>query len=347
MRAIVLSRHGGREVLALEQRPDPVPGPGEVLVRVAACAVNRLDIWVREDVGHAYAARLPVVPGYDVAGAVAAAGPGVGGVTAGDAVYVHYDYSCGRCVHCLEGDEASCAQYEVMGVQRDGGYAELVVAPAGNIFPLPAGLSMQTAAAAGSVYLTAWHMLFARAGLRTGEAVLVTAGGSGVGGAAIALARMAGARVIATASTEEKRQRVRAAGAEHVVDYTRPEWPDEVRALAGGGGVDVAVDHVGRGSFAGALRALANRGRLVICGASAGARAEIDLVDVFARQVSIIGSSDGSRRELVEVFRLLAEGRLAPPVISAVLPLERAADAQALLESRDHFGRVLLDPRPT
>jgi NADPH:quinone reductase-like Zn-dependent oxidoreductase len=346
MRAVVLSGHGGREALVREQRPDPVAGPGEVLVRVAACAVNRLDIWVREDVGHAYAARLPVVPGYDVAGVVVAAGPGVDAARAGDAVYVHYDYSCGRCVHCLEGDDASCAHYEVMGVQRDGGYAELVVAPAANIFPLPAGLSAQTAAAAGSVYLTAWHMLFARAGLRPGETVLVTAGGSGVGGAAIAIARMAGARVIATASTEEKRDRVRAAGAEHVVDSTGRGWSGEVRALAGGG-VDVAVDHVGRDSFAGSLRALANRGRLVICGASAGARAEIDLVDVFARQVSIIGSSDGSRRELLDVFRLLAEGRLAPPVISAVLPLERAADAQALLESRDHFGRVLLDPRLT
>jgi NADPH:quinone reductase-like Zn-dependent oxidoreductase len=340
-----MSGHGGPEVLVLGERPDPVAGPGEVLVRVAATAVNRLDIWVREDVGHAYAARLPVIPGYDVAGEVAAVGPGIGAVRPGDAVYVHYDYSCGRCRHCLAGDEASCAQYEVMGVQRDGGYAELVVAPGRNVFALPAGLSMQVAAAAGSVYLTAWHMLFARAGLRAGETVLVTAGGSGVGGAAIAIARMAGARVIATASTEAKRERLRAAGVEHAVDYTRAEWPDEVRALTGGAGVDVAVDHVGRDAFPAALAALANRGRLVICGASSGAHAELDLVDVFARQVSVIGSSDGSRAELAEVFRLLAEGRLAPPVVSAVLPLERAADAQALLTSRDHYGRVLLDPR--
>jgi NADPH:quinone reductase-like Zn-dependent oxidoreductase len=344
MRAVVMSAHGGPEVLVCERRPDPAPGPGEVLVRIAAVAVNRLDIWVREDVGHAYAARLPVIPGYDVAGAVEAVGAGVEGIAAGEDVYVHYDYACGRCRYCLDGDEAACAEYEVMGVQRDGGYAELVVAPAANIFPLPPGLSAQTAAAAGSVYLTAHHMLFARVGLRAGETVLVTAGGSGVGGAAIALARMAGARVIATASTEEKRERLRAAGVEHVVDYTQPGWPDEVRALAGGG-VDVAVDHVGAAAFPGALAALANRGRIVICGASSGPRAEIDLVDVFARQVSIIGSSDGSRRELVEVFRLLADGRLAPPVIAAVLPLERAADAQALLQSRDHFGRVLLDPR--
>jgi NADPH:quinone reductase-like Zn-dependent oxidoreductase len=347
MRAVVMTGHGGPDVLVLEERPDPVAGPGEVVVRVGAVAVNRLDIWVREDVGHAYAARLPVIPGYDVGGEVVAVGPGVESVQPGAAVYVHYDFSCGRCRHCLDGDEASCAQYEVMGVQRDGGYADLVVSPERNVFPLPEGLSPEVAAAAGSVYLTAWHMLFPRARLRAGETVLVSAGGSGVGGAAVALARMAGARVIATASTEEKRERLRAEGVEHAVDYTLPGWPDEVRALTGGEGVDVAVDHVGGAAFAGALRALANRGRLVICGASSGAAAEIDLVDVFARQVEIIGSSDGSRRELVEVFRLLAEGRVAPPVISAVLPLERAADAQALLRSRDHFGRVLLDPRQT
>jgi NADPH:quinone reductase-like Zn-dependent oxidoreductase len=339
-----MTRPGGPEVLELTERPDPQPGAGEVVVRVGAVAVNRLDIWVREDVGHAYAARLPVIPGYDVGGEVAAVGEGVADVAVGREVYVHYDYSCGRCAYCLEGDEAACAGYEVMGVQRDGGYAELVLAPARNIFPLPDGLDARTAAAAGSVYLTAYHMLFARAGLRAGETVLVTAGGSGVGGAAIALGRMAGARVIATASTPEKRARLLEAGAEHAVDYTGDGWPDEVRALTGGRGVDVAVDHVGRAAFPGALAALANRGRIVLCGASSGAEATLDLVDVFARQVSIIGSSDGSRRELLEVFRLLAEGRVAPPPISAELPLERAADAQGLLASRDHYGRVLLIP---
>jgi NADPH:quinone reductase-like Zn-dependent oxidoreductase len=339
-----MTRPGGPEVLELTERPDPQPGAGEVVVRVGAVAVNRLDIWVREDVGHAYAARLPVIPGYDVGGTVAAAGGGVAGVAVGQEVYVHYDYSCGRCAYCLEGDEAACAAYEVMGVQRDGGYAELVLAPARNVFPLPDGLDARTAAAAGSVYLTAYHMLFARAGLRPGETVLVTAGGSGVGGAAIALARMAGARVIATASTPEKRARLLEAGAEQAIDYTAAGWPDEVRALTDGRGVDVAVDHVGRAAFPGALAALANRGRIVLCGASSGPEATLDLVDVFARQISIIGSSDGSRRELVEVFRLLAEGRVAPPPISAELPLERAADAQALLASRDHFGRVLLRP---
>jgi 2-desacetyl-2-hydroxyethyl bacteriochlorophyllide A dehydrogenase len=344
MRAIVMREHGGPDVLRLEELPEPAPGHGEAVVRVAAVAVNRLDIWVREDVGHAYGATLPIVPGYDVAGEVVEVGEGAGAVAAGDRVYVHYDFSCGRCPYCLEGDEAACAEYGVMGVNRPGGYVERVVAPVRNLFSLPDAVTYETAAAAGSVYLTAYHMLFARAGLRAGETVLVTAAGSGVGGAAIALARFAGARVIATASSAEKRERALAAGAEHAVDYTQPEWGQEVRRLTGGRGVDLVVDHVGAAAVPEALRALANTGRIVLCGASSGPRVELDLIDLFARQISIIGSSDGSRRELWEVFRLLGEGLVDPPAIEAVLPLEEAARAQELLATRAHYGRVLLAP---
>src|SRR5436309_5020596 len=248
-----MTRPGGPEVLELAQRPDPQPGAGEVVVRVDAVAVNRLDIWVRENVGHAYSARLPLIPGYDVAGEVVSVGGEVADVSAGDRVYVHYDFSCGRCAYCLEGDEAACANYGVMGVDRPGGYAELVVAPLRNVFSLAPSISFETAAAAGSVYLTAYHMLFSRATLRPGETVLVTAAGSGVGGAAIALARFGGARVITTASTPEKRQRALEMGASGAVDYTAAGWAEEVRALAGGHGVDLVVDHVGRDAFAGSL----------------------------------------------------------------------------------------------
>ena len=260
MRAIVMSKHGGPEVLRLVDRPALSPGSGEALVRVAAVAVNRLDIWVREDVGHAYGATLPIVPGYDVAGEVIAVGDAVPDVSPGARVYVHYDFSCGRCPYCLEGDEAACAEYGVMGVNHDGGYAEQVVAPVRNLFVLPDGVSYETAAAAGSVYLTAYHMLFSRAHLRAGETVLVTAAGSGVGGAAIALARFAGARVIATASTEAKRERALAAGVDHAVDYTQAGWGEEVRRLTGGRGVDLVVDHVGAAAVPEALTALANKG---------------------------------------------------------------------------------------
>jgi NADPH:quinone reductase-like Zn-dependent oxidoreductase len=344
MRAMVMHEYGGPEVLRLEERPEPEPGHGEAVVRVAAVAVNRLDIWIREDVGHAYGATLPIVPGYDVAGEVVEVGEGVDEVAPGERVYVHYDFSCGRCPYCLEGDEAACADYGVMGVNRPGGYAERIVAPVRNLFSLPDGVSFETAAAAGSVYLTAYHMLFARAGLRPGERVLVTAAGSGVGGAAIALCRFAGARVIATASSAAKRERALAAGVEHAVDYTEPGWWEEVRRLTGGRGVDLVVDHVGAAAVPEALAALANKGRLVTCGASSGPRVELDLIDLFARQISLIGSSDGSRRELWEVFRLLGDGLIDPPAIEAVLPLEAAAQAQELLATRAHYGRVLLAP---
>jgi NADPH:quinone reductase-like Zn-dependent oxidoreductase len=346
VRAIVVSQHGGLEELRLETLPDPVASAGEVVVRVGAVAVNRLDIWVRENVGHAYSAKLPLIPGYDVAGEIVEVGPGVVEVAPGDRVYVHYDFSCGRCEFCLEGDEAACAAYGVMGVDRPGGYAELVVAPLRNVFSLASSLSVEAAAAAGSVYLTAYHMLFSRADLRPGETVLVTAAGSGVGGAAIALARFAGAGVITTASTPEKRQHaVDRLGATAAVDYTAVGWPQEVRDLTGGRGVDLVVDHVGQSSFAGAMEALAPKGRMVFCGASSGSAATVDLIDMFARQVSLIGSSDGTRRELFEVLRLLADHRVAPATIDSIMPLDQAADAQTLLDSRRHFGRVLLDPR--
>jgi 2-desacetyl-2-hydroxyethyl bacteriochlorophyllide A dehydrogenase len=345
MRAIVISEHGGPEVLRLVERSDPSPAAGEVLVRVGVVAVNRLDIWVRENVGHAYEASLPLIPGYDVAGEIVAVGEGVTTVAAGDRVYVHCDFSCGRCEYCLEGDEAACAQYGVLGVSRDGGYADYMVTPVRNAFSLAESLSFETAAAAGSVYLTAYHMLFSRGDLRPGETVLVTAAGSGVGGAAIALARFAGASVLATASTEAKRRRALEAGVEHAVDYTQPGWASEVRDLTGGRGVDLVIDHVGESAFPDAVKALASKGRIVICGASSGTHAELDLIDLFARQISVIGSSDGTRHELLEVLRLLGEGRIDPPAIETVLPLERAPEAQELLSMRAHYGRVLLDPQ--
>ncbi|MGH3033837.1 MAG: zinc-binding dehydrogenase [Gaiellaceae bacterium] len=345
MRAVVLRRYGSLDALELDDLEDPRPGADEALVRVRATAVNRLDLWVRENVGHAYAAKLPLIPGYDVAGEVVSVGPGLDAPPPGTRVYVHYDYSCGRCEWCLAGEEALCPEYAVMGVNRDGGYAELVLAPVRNLFALDDRVSFETAAAAGSVYLTAYHMLFARGALRAGESVLVMAAGSGIGGAALQLAGWAGARVLATAGSEAKRRRALQAGAEYAFDYSKDGWGDDVRRATGGRGVDLIVDHTGSETFAGAVRTLAPRGRIVICGASSGSGAQLDLIDLFARQIAVIGSSDGTRRELLEVFRLLAEGSVAP-MIDRVLPLERVAEAQELLARRDHFGRILLAPTP-
>jgi NADPH:quinone reductase-like Zn-dependent oxidoreductase len=343
VKAIVLHEHGGLDQLRLEDVADPSPGPGEALVRVGAVAVNRLDCWVRSNEGHAYQARLPLIPGYDVAGEVVRVGDGVTSVTSGTRVYVHYDYSCGRCRYCLTGEESLCAHYGLMGVDHDGGYAELVTAPEQNLFVLDDRVSFEQAAAAGSVYLTAHHMLFAKAAVRAGETVLVVAAGSGVGGAAVQLARWAGARVIVTAGTAEKARRAERAGSDHAVVHDIPGWSDEVRRLTGGRGVGCAIDHVGSATFSDVVRSLADGGRMVVCGASSGAHAELDLIDLFARQIAIIGSSDGTRAELLEVLRLLAEG-VIEPVVDSVLELGAAGTAQRLLEERDHFGRILLVP---
>jgi NADPH:quinone reductase-like Zn-dependent oxidoreductase len=343
VKAIVLRRHGGLDELVLEDVPEPEPGPGEALVSVRAAAVNRLDCWVRANVGHAYQARLPLILGYDVAGEVVRTGDGVTAVAPGSRVYVHYDYSCGRCRECLSGDESLCADYGIMGVDHDGGYAELVLAPERNLFVLDDDVSFQAAAAAGSVYLTAYHMVFAKAGVRAGDTVLAVAAGSGVGGAATQLAAWAGARVIATAGTREKADRAIELGADAAVVHAEPGWSQEVLRLTGGRGVDCAIDHVGSATFAEVVRSLAGNGRMVVCGASSGARAELDLIDLFARQLAVIGSSDGSRAELLEVLRLLAAG-VIEPVVDRVLPLDDARLAQQLLEERRHFGRVLLAP---
>jgi 2-desacetyl-2-hydroxyethyl bacteriochlorophyllide A dehydrogenase len=338
-----MTRHGGLDALELQQVETPRPRPGVALVKVHATAVNRLDLWVRQDEGHAYSAKIPLIPGYDVAGEVAELGEDGKGPASGTPVYVHYDYSCGRCEWCLAGEESLCSEYAIMGVNHDGGYAEYVVAPVRNLFPLDERVGFEAAAAAGSVYLTAYHIIFARGGLRAGESVLVMAAGSGVGTAALQFARWAGASTFATAGSDDKRRRALDAGAIHAVDYTQDGWSEEVRRATGGRGIDLVVDHTGSQLFEEAVRTLAPRGRIVVCGASSGPFAQLDLVDLFARQISVIGSSDGSRRELLEVFRLLAEG-VVSPVIDEILPLERAPEAQELLERRLHFGRILLSP---
>ena len=316
MRAVVITKHGPPEVLQVQERPAPDrPLGGQVAIDVAAAGINFADTMARVGL-YPDAPKPPTVVGYEVAGTVRAVGPGVEGLEAGQ---------------------------RVMAGTRFGGYAEQIVVKAADVVPLPDELSFEQGAAIPVNYTTAWAGLIRYGTLQPGERVLIHAAAGGVGISATQIAKRSGAEVYGTASPG-KHDACRGFGVDHAIDYTTPGWPDEVRALTGGRGVDVAVDHVGRSAFPGALRALANRGRLVICGASSGPEATIDLVDVFARQVSIIGSSDGSRRELVEVFRLLAEGRVPSPPISAELPLERAVDAQALLASRDHYGRVLLTP---
>ncbi len=340
MRAVVIREHGGPEVLRVEERPVPDVGPNDIRVRVRAVALNHLDLWTRRGIP-GVRLPLPIVPGADVAGVVDAVGDQVRHVKPGDAVVLHPAVSCGVCRFCLQGEDNRCREYKVLGHRRDGGCADFIVVPAVNALPKPAGLTWEEAASMPLVFLTAWHMLVTLARLRPAETVLVMAAGSGVGIAAVQVARMVGARVIATAGTEAKRQRLQALGADHVVDHYDPAWPQRVLELTHRAGVDVVFEHVGEAVWDGVLQCLGWGGRLVTCGATTGTEARLNLRALFAKQWRIYGSYMGTRGELLALWPLVERGVLRP-VVDRVFPLEEAAQAHAYMESRQHFGKVVL-----
>ncbi len=342
MKAVVIRTHGGPEVLKLEQVPRPQPEPGQVLVKVRACALNHLDIWRRRGIpGVDF--KLPAITGADVAGDVHAVGAGVEGPPVGTPVMVIPGISCGHCAMCVSGDDHLCARYEVLGEGTDGGMAEYLVVPAENVVGKPARFTYEEAAAASLTFLTAWRMLVGRAELRGGETVLVQAAGSGVSTAGIQIARYLGARVVATASHPRKLEAARALGADEVVDYTREDFVERVRALTDRRGVDVVLEHVGGETFERSMRCLARGGRLVTCGATTGPSARVNLSHVFFKSQSILGSTMGSKGDFHRLVALFERG-LFEPVIDRVLPLERAAEAHAALERREVFGKVVLVP---
>ncbi|AEB12427.1 zinc-binding dehydrogenase [Marinithermus hydrothermalis] len=341
MRAILMNARGGREVLQYGEVPTPEPGPGEVRVRVKAVALNHLDVWVRRGVASPKLP-LPHILGCDVAGVVDALGPGVTGLEVGLEVVVNPGVSCGRCERCLSGQDNLCADYQILGEHRWGGYAEYVVVPAANVLPKPEGLSFVEAAAVPLTFLTAWQMVVDKLQVRPGEDVLVMAAGSGVSVAALQIAKLYGARVIATASSEAKLERARALGADAVVNYSSPEWYKEVRRLTGGKGVDAVVDHTGAEFWQGVIKATANGGRIAFVGASSGYEAVTPLAHVFYRQLTIYGSTMASKSRLYPILRFVREGKLKP-VVGAVLPLEAAAEGHRLLEERAVFGKVVLE----
>jgi NADPH:quinone reductase-like Zn-dependent oxidoreductase len=352
MKAITFHEPGDPKVLCYEDVPLPVPGPRQILVRVAACALNHLDLIVRQRGG----VPLPHITGCDAAGTVAELGNDVAaldsGPTAGsavndrprvgDAVLINPALSCGTCSFCRAGEQSLCRNFGILGRDTRGAMAEYVVVPAGNVHRVPAGLSMIEAAAAPLVFMTAWRMLVGKVCVQPGERVLVVGAGGGVATAAIQIAKLQGAIVYASTGGQAKVRRAAELGADEVIDYQIADVADTVERLTDGEGVNVVVDSVGATTWNSSMECLGKGGRLVTCGATKGPLAQMDIRTMWRKQISLHGSTMANDREFRAVMGLLAAGKLRP-VVDRVFPLSEAQAAETYLESANQFGKIVLE----
>ncbi len=322
-------------------RPIPSLRPGEVLVRVRACALNHLDLWARRGLPRVKTP-MPHISGSDVAGEVVAA-PG-SEVAVGARVMLQAGVSCGSCPACVRGVDNECPQYEVLGFRNhQGGYAELVKVPVQNLVPIPDHIDFVDASAFPLTFVTAWHMLVTKARIQRNDDVLILAAGSGVGQAAIQIALLHGARVFATAGSDDKLERARAMGAFAAIHHHKQDIADEIKRLTNKRGVDVVIEHVGEATWAKCMRSLARGGRLVTCGATSGAKGTLDLAALFSKQLTVYGSYMGTKGELMDAAQYFFSGQLKP-VVDRTYPLAEAAAAQQRLEASGQFGKVVLLP---
>jgi NADPH:quinone reductase-like Zn-dependent oxidoreductase len=342
MQAVRFHGFGGVETLRVDEVPIPEPGEQELLIRVTRCGVNRIDILSRQGLTPT-PVPVPHISGSEIAGEVASLGTGVRGFAEGDRVVVVPTLSCGQCPACLEGRDNVCRYGRVFGVHTEGGYAEYVTAPAGHVLPLPDGVSAEAAASVTVAGTTAWHMLVTRGRITVGETVLILAAGSGIGVLGIQIAKLAGARVIATAGSQRKLDRALELGADAVVNHREENWSQRVRELTHGQGVDLVFEHVGQATWNQSLRSMAWGGRLVTCGGHSGFTVTLDLWQLFAKEQILMGSFTGTRRDLQHVLGLVASGDLVP-VIHGVYPLADASRAQQAMEDQAAFGKLILQP---
>lgn len=346
MKAAFLREPGDASKIEFGDFPAPEPSENEALVRVRACALNHLDIWVRNG-SPAYRTNFPHILGSDISGEIAAI-PANHPITQspdhlkiGSPVFIAPGISCWNCSECLSGYDNQCGNYKIIGAGTKGGYAEYVSVPARNIFPKPPHLSFEECAAFPLTFLTAWHMLISRAQLKAGERVLVLGAGSGVGSAAIQIAKVAGGIVIAVSSSEEKLARAKAIGADYLIDGRKKDFSQAVREVTDGDGVDIVFEHVGPATWEESVRSLARRGRIVTCGATTGPTVSLDLRVIYMKDFSVLGSRMGTRAELEKIFALVNQGRLKP-VISKLFALSEARAAHEFLEKKEQFGKVVL-----
>jgi 2-desacetyl-2-hydroxyethyl bacteriochlorophyllide A dehydrogenase len=340
MKAVLFREHGGPDKLSYEELPMPQIGPHEVLIRVKACALNHLDIWIRQG-NPAYPVPLPHVSGSDVAGTVEQVGAQVEHISVGARAFVSPGISCWNCEFCLAGRDNLCRSYSLMGAKLHGGYAEYVKVPFRNVLPIPENVTFEQAAAFPLVSVTASHMLFALAGLQHGETVLVMGAGSGVGMMAVQLAKLAGARVLTTVGSDDKIPKAVILGADAVINHAKEKVAERVKLLTEGRGVDVVIEHIGPEVWDTCVESLAKGGRLITCGATTGGEVTLNLRYVFSRQLTIKGSYMGTRAELVKAAELIGQKRLIA-VIDRTFSLQEARAAQELMASRKFFGKIVL-----
>jgi NADPH:quinone reductase-like Zn-dependent oxidoreductase len=345
MKAAAYFEYGAPEVLQYVDLPRPTPGPGEVLVRVRAVSLNAFDLMARAGRYTPNKGVFPHVLGSDISGEIAAIGPEVREpLRVGQRITAWWVVPCGRCEQCVTGNPNICAfDYKYLGAHLWGGYAQYLKLPAFNVIPLPESVSWEEGAAFPTIYGTAWHMLVTQARLRPGETVLIQAAGAGVSVAGIQIAKLAGATVYATASSDAKLERARALGADAVINYQEQDFQQEVLRLTGKRGVDLVFDHVGGDVFEKSIRSLTRGGRLVTCGGTATYDVSFNIAYVFHKQLQIIGSNSATKRELEEMMPLLGAGKLRP-IVDRVFPLPEAAAAHHYLADRRNFGKVVLVP---
>lgn len=340
MKAVLFNQHGGLEVLKCAEIPIPKIGEAEALIEVEACALNHLDLWVRKGMP-GIQVPMPHILGSEIVGKVAKLGSKVTHVKTGQRVLVAPGINCGSCPACQAGRDSLCREFKIVGLQINGGYAECAAVPGRNLIPVSKKLKAEEWAAVPLVFLTSWHMLVARGGLKAGESVLIHGAGSGIGSAAIQIAKLCGATVFTTVGSDEKLRKARSLGADWVIHYQKRDFAEEIHRLTEGRGVDLVFEHVGPATWRDSMKCLAKGGRLVTCGATTGPLVELDLRFFFTRELSVSGCYMGSRQELDQVLALLSEGKLKP-VVGHVFPLKEAAKAQATMEHRDFFGKLVL-----
>ncbi len=342
MKALLFHQFGGPEVLRYEDAPDPKIGPNEVLVRVRAAALNHLDLFVRDGIP-ALKTPLPFWTGCDIAGDVAEVGAEVQEVKVGDRVAVYPNLACGRCEYCIQGEDSLCVRFGIVGEHVPGGLAELVKVRGDNVLALPPHISYEDAASFILTNMTAWRMVVTQGQVRPGQDVLILGVGGGVSSTAVQIAKLCGARVLVTSSSDDKLERAKKLGADVGINYAKGDWAKVVHEQTGKRGVDVIIENVGAATWKQSLRCLRRGGRLVTCGATSGPIGETDIRIVFWNQIHIIGSTMANRREFNDVMTQFFRGRLKA-IVDRVFPLKEGAEAERLLAEGKQFGKLVLVP---